>query len=581
MTNRIAVIDYQKCNPRKCNYECIKICPRNRAGDECIKEREDGKPRIDENICIGCGICVKKCPFGAIKIVNLPEALKETPIHRFGENGFALYRLPIPIPGKVIGLLGSNGIGKSTSMKILSGKLKPNLGSIKETNWKDLSVLFRGNELQKYFEELNGDIKTVYKPQQVDEIPKVYSGKVRNVINDAKSMEILKKLSVEYILDRKTKELSGGELQRLAIAITLSKNADFYFIDEPSSYLDVKERIEVGKLVRELGKEKTVIVAEHDLATLDFMADQIHIFYGVPGVYGIVSKPRGIRVGINTFLNGYIKEDNIRMRPEPIIFEVIAPSKREESHSLLRFSEIQKQLGNFILTTESGEITAGEVLGVFGANALGKTTLAKIIAGEIKPDKGIIEPEVKISYKPQYIHTKFQGTVGELLRQNKNFDKYKNCIVNPFGLESLFSLKISDISGGELQKVAITLCLMQDADLYLMDEPSAYLDVEQRLNAAKIIQKIMELRESTALIIDHDILFLDYISQRGMIFLGKPGERGHALKPTNLESSFNTFLRDMDITFRRDPENGRPRANKPDSVKDREQRESGNYYYVK
>ena len=195
MTNRIAVIDYQKCNPKKCNYECIKSCPRNRAGDECIKEREDGKPRIDENICIGCGICIKKCPFNAIKIVNLPEALKETPIHRFGENGFALYRLPIPVPGKVIGLLGSNGIGKSTSMKILSGRLKPNLGSAEETDWKKLSTLFRGNELQKYFEELNGDIKTVYKPQQVDEIPKVYPGEVSNIINDDRSREILKRLS--------------------------------------------------------------------------------------------------------------------------------------------------------------------------------------------------------------------------------------------------------------------------------------------------------------------------------------------------------------------------------------------------
>jgi len=477
MTNRIAVIDYQKCNPKKCNYECIKSCPRNRAGDECIKEREDDKPRIDENICIGCGICIKKCPFNAIKIVNLPEALKETPIHRFGENGFALYRLPIPVPGKVIGLLGSNGIGKSTSMKILSGRLKPNLGSAEETDWKKLSTLFRGNELQKYFEELNGDIKTVYKPQQVDEIPKVYPGEVGNIINDDRSREILKRLSVEYILNRKTKDLSGGELQRLAIAITLSKDADFYFIDEPSSYLDVKERIEVGKLIRELGKEKTVIVAEHDLATLDFMADQIHIFYGVSGVYGIVSKPRGIRVGINTFLNGYIKEDNVRMRPEPIIFEVIASSKRGESYTLLKFSEIQKQLEKFTLTTEPGEINIGEVLGVFGANALGKTTLAKIIAGEIKPDKGTIKPEVKISYKPQYIHTKFNGTVSELLVQNKNYNKYKNSIISPFGIESLFSSKVSDLSGGELQKVAISLCLMQDADLYLMDEPSAYLDV--------------------------------------------------------------------------------------------------------
>lgn len=578
---RIAVIDYKKCNPKRCSHECIRFCPRNRAGDECIKEREDGKPVIDESLCIGCGICVKKCPFGAIRIVNLPEVLKENPIHRFGKNGFALYRLPIPVPGKVIGLLGPNGIGKTTAMKILCGKIKPNMGSEKEVNWGSLSTAFRGNELQKYFKELPEDVRTIYKPQQVDEIPKIYSGSVKNVVKSEGGREILKRLSLEYILDRRVEELSGGELQRLAITIALSRDADFYFIDEPSSYLDVKERIEVGKLIREVGKKKTVVVAEHDLATLDFMADQIHIFYGVPSVYGVVSKPYGVRVGINTFLNGYIKEDNIRIRQEPIIFEVMAPGKPGKGYPLVKFSEIQKELGSFLLTTESGEIRLREILGVFGSNALGKTTFAKILAGELKPDKGEVQPEVRISYKPQYIYTKFEGTVSEALRRTKNFQKYKNSIIYPLELEKLFQSRVSELSGGELQRLAIALCLMQDADLYLMDEPSAYLDVEQRLNVAKIIRNVMNFRETTAMIIDHDILFLDYVSDRGMVFLGEPGKRGHALKPNTLESSFNTFLREVNITFRRDPENGRPRANKLESVKDREQKEDGNYYYSK
>lgn len=580
MPKRIAVIDYEKCNPKKCNYECIKFCPRNRAGDECVKKNEEGKPIIDENICIGCGICVKKCPFDAIKVVKLPEALEEKPIHRFGKNGFLLYRLPVPMPGKVIGLLGSNGIGKTTSMKILSGKIKPNLGSAKETNWDEISKMFRGNELQKYFEKLGGGIKTIYKPQQVDQIPKIYPGPVKNIAKTKRAREMLKRLSVGYLLKRRTEDLSGGELQKLAIGIALSKDADFYFIDEPSSYLDVKERIEVGKLIRETGKEKTVIVTDHDLATLDFMADQIHIFYGVPGVYGIVSKPYGVRVGINTFLDGYIKEDNIRIRSEPIEFEVVSPKKKKGVHRLLEFSEIEKKLGNFLLTMEPGKINLSEVLGVLGANALGKTTFAKILAGEIDPGEGEINPEVRISYKKQYIYTDFQGTVMQLLSKKKNFEKYKSSVFEPLGIDKLYQSKVSDLSGGELQRLAIGISLIQDADLYLLDEPSAYLDVEQRLKVAKLIQKTMSLRETSALVIDHDILFLDYISDRGMVFLGKPGKRGHAIKPSGLESAFNTFLRDVDITFRRDPENGRPRANKPDSVKDRKQKNKGNYYYT-
>ena len=571
---RIAVLDRKKCHPEKCTYECKRFCPRNRAGDKCIEEGEDKKPVIDEDICIGCGICTKKCPYGAIRIVNTPEALKEAPVHRFGRNGFVLYRLPIPVPGKVIGLLGSNGIGKSTAMEILSGKLEPNMGGEE----KEIGEMFRGNELQDYFEKLSGGVKTVYKPQQVDEIPKIYPGKVSKILND-EAREILERLNVGYVMERKMEDLSGGELQRLAIAIALSKEGDFYFIDEPSSYLDVRERLEVGKLIREMGKKKTVMVVEHDLATLDFMADQIHIFYGVPGVYGVVSKPYGVRTGINTFLEGYIKEDNVRIRDNPIKFAVVSPSKETQKPMLVRFSDIEKKLGDFEQKMESGEIFMEDVLGIFGANALGKTTFAKILAGELEPDSGKINPKVKISYKPQYIHTDYDGTVRQILMKNKNFSKYKSHIVSPLMLDRLMDSKVKNLSGGEEQRLAIALCLLQDAEMYLLDEPSAYLDVEQRLEAAKVIKNMVSMRESTCMIIDHDLLFLDLISQRGMVFLGKPGNHGNSRKPDDLEKTFNTFLSDLDVTFRRDPENGRPRANKPDSVKDREQKEKGNYYY--
>lgn len=573
---RIAVVDVRKCNPKKCSRECVRFCPRNRAGDKCIFEGAEGRPLIDESICIGCGICVKKCPFKAIQVVNTPEALKEEPVHRFGKNGFVLYRLPIPAPGKVIGLLGSNGIGKSTAMKILSGKLMPNLGG-DSASWEDVSRLFRGNELQDYFRSLSG-MKTVYKPQQVDEIPKVYPGGVKKALNE-RGMEILEKLHLGYIVDRNVAELSGGELQRLAIAIALSMEGDFFFIDEPSSYLDVRERLEVGKLIREVGKEKTVMVVEHDLATMDFMADQIHIFYGFPGVYGITSKPYGVRVGINTFLDGYVKEDNVRIRPEPIKFEVISPTKEKDKPVLIRFTEIAKKMGSFSMETEAGEIYSEDVLGVFGANALGKTTLAKIIAGEIEPDSGMVNPKVRISYKPQYIHTKTEETVGQLLMNSQNFSKYKNYILEQLGLSRLIDSRVSVLSGGESQRLAIALCLLQDAELYLLDEPSAYLDVEQRLAAAKVIQNIVGMREATCMVIDHDLLFLDFISKRGMVFTGEPGIRGRALEPADLEKSFNTFLAELNVTFRRDPENGRPRANKINSVKDREQKEKGKYYY--
>ena len=83
---------------------------------------------ISEELCIGCGICVKKCPFEAISIINLPKSLDKEQTHRYGPNSFKLHRLPMPRPGQVLGLVGTNGIGKSTALKILAGKQKPNLG---------------------------------------------------------------------------------------------------------------------------------------------------------------------------------------------------------------------------------------------------------------------------------------------------------------------------------------------------------------------------------------------------------------------------------------------------------------------
>ena len=126
---RVAVVEKTLCRPDKCNLECVRFCPINRGGAKCVWiDEETKKARISEELCVGCGICVKKCPFHAISIVNLPEKLKRDLVHRYGPNAFELFRLPIPKEGKVLGIIGGNGIGKSTSLKLLSGKIKPNLG---------------------------------------------------------------------------------------------------------------------------------------------------------------------------------------------------------------------------------------------------------------------------------------------------------------------------------------------------------------------------------------------------------------------------------------------------------------------
>ena len=582
---RIAIVNKELCKPEKCNLECINVCPINRAGNKCVYLGDDNKSKIDEELCVGCGICVKKCPHKAITIVNTPEKLNEEPIHRFGQNEFILFRLPFPIKGEVVGLLGPNGVGKTTALNILSGNLKPNLGK-HEIDITELIKIFRGTELQNHLELLSkGQLTSVVKPQQIDVLSKVDSdvSSLLDKYNEKGNKdEIIKKLSLGEVLHRKMSQLSGGELQRVAIAIAAQRKADIYYFDEPTSYLDVFQRLEAAKLIRELAKDSAVLVVEHDLATLDFVADRIHIFYGIPGVYGIVSKPYSTKNGINAFLDGYIREDNVKIRPEPIDFSVAKVSSTAERQVYMEWTDIEKDLGGFKLDVKSGHVNKTEILGIFGSNALGKTTFAKILTGELKPDTGEITIPAKLSYKPQYISDDFSGTVLELLStvaKNVFSDDYRAEIIRPLGLDRLMEKNIKNLSGGELQRVAIALCLSKNAELYLLDEPSAFLDSEQRMETAKMIRRFCEKHACSAMVIDHDLLFLSYFSDRAILFEGKPGVSGSA-RQTELQDGFNAFLKKVNITFRKDPDNARPRANKLDSQKDQEQKRSGKYFYI-
>ncbi|MBN2251501.1 MAG: ribosome biogenesis/translation initiation ATPase RLI [Candidatus Altiarchaeota archaeon] len=573
---RIAVIDRERCKVKTCGLLCQRSCPMVKTGRETIiVDEESGKPVIVEDMCSGCGICVRRCPFEAIQIINLPEEVGE-PIHQYGLNGFRLYNLPTPKEG-VVGVVGANGIGKTTMMKILSGELKPNLGR-EDADWGEVVERFRGKEIQNYLEKLSRkDIKAVYKPQHVDKIPDYVKGKVREILEKAdetgRLSGIVEKLDLGNALDADVKELSGGELQRVALTAALVKDADVYLIDEPSSYLDVRERLNMARVVREISEvtKKYVFVIEHDLIVLDYLSDYIHVIYGTSGAYGIISNVKGTRVGINEYLGGYLKSENVRFR-EGIRFEAKPPSGGGKEKEKIAYPALVKDYERFMLEVDAGEINKEEVLGILGRNATGKTTYVKMLAGVIEPDNEKLELDLKVSYKPQYI--KPEGRPVASL-------KLKAELMERFRIKHLLDRNMEDLSGGELQKVAIADCLTKDADFYLLDEPSAYLDVEERLRLGKHVKRFIEENKKTILLVDHDILLVDYLSDRLMIFTGEGGRNGHAASPVESRKGMNAFLKEMNLTFRRDEETKRPRANKEGSVKDREQKSSGEYYYVK
>lgn len=580
---RIAIVDNEKLRDLQQKKHIQNICPVNRTGKECIKIEED-LLTIDEALCTGCGICPKAAP-EAIKIIKLPEELESIPVHRYGENKFVLYSLPTPLLGKVTGILGVNGIGKSTAIKIVAGVLNPNLGEWDKeakAGFTQIINFFKGSEAQKFFEDLEkGEIAVSYKPQQVELIPKTTKGTVEELLKkvDQKGEldKIVKELHLKEVLASSIDKISGGELQRVAIAATVLKKANLYIFDEPTSYLDIKQRINVSRFIRDLVKEDVgVLLVEHDLIILDYMTDLVNITYGKESCYGIFSGVKPTKAGINVYLSGFLKEENVRFRDSKIKFAEKPPLKKVKGVELTSWEGIGKKLGKFTLEAHNGAIYKKDIIGVLGENGTGKTTFVKILADILKADKGSTKTKVSVSYKPQYIEAS-DKLVAEVLAPA--FQKYENQLINPLKIAPLSLRKVNELSGGELQRVAIIACLQEDADLYLLDEPSAYLDAEQRLIISKVMRDFMELKGKTAMIVDHDLLFIDYISNKIMVVEGTPAIKGLVKGPFDMEEGMNMFLKDLNTTLRRDHETNRPRVNKLDSRLDREQKGKGSFYY--
>ncbi|WP_256684612.1 ribosome biogenesis/translation initiation ATPase RLI [Halococcus qingdaonensis] len=601
----IAVVDLDRCQPDRCNYECANFCPPNRTGEECIVTREerydddryDGDPdqiSISEELCLGetCGICVEKCPFDAIEIINLPQELDEEPVHRYGENAFSLYGLPAPEAGKVTGILGPNGIGKTTAVKILANEITPNLGDWDgAAGWEPVLDEFRGTELQSFLEGLQEEAITVArKPQYVDQIPKRFDGNTRELLaqTDERGVldELIERLSIGPVMDQPIDSISGGELQRVALAATLARDADFYFLDEITPYLDIGQRMTAARLIGELtGDDRSMLVVEHDLAILDLLADSLHVAYGEPGAYGVITPPKSVKNGINEYLSGYLENENMRIRPSAIEFEEHAPRSVSAGDALVEYPAIEKSYGDgeFSLTVEGGTIHENEVLGVVGPNGIGKSTFAELLAGNLDPDSGSLDANLDVSYKPQYIEIDQPMRVDAFLSSITNdvgSSYWDTEIAQPLQLDSVMEQNLTDLSGGERQRVAIAACLSEDADLYVLDEPSAHIDVEQRVRATTAIRRYAENHDATALVIDHDTYMIDLLADRLLVFDGEPARSGHASPPVGMREGMNRFLADLDVTFRRDERVGRPRINKPGSQLDREQKRAGEYYYT-
>ncbi len=574
------MIDRDVCIKEKCGYVCAKVCPPNRMGDECIVIEEDTHfPAIAEPLCIGCGLCVKKCPVKCIAVINLAAELEE-PIYQYGINTFRLYGIPLPMEGAA-SILGKNGIGKTTAIKLLSRQIKPNFALFDTMLTEEKLIEKLPLETRRYFQKSGKDVKVSVKPQHIDRIRDVFKGTVVellvSVAGKEKAKDAITLFGMEKILKRTLSQLSGGELQKVAIATAYLKDADIYYFDEVTNYLDIEERLRCAVILKELADHKSVMLAEHDLTILDYVSDYVYLVYGDENVYGVVSHVKNVRTGINEYLVGYLKDENTRFRDHEIVF-----SRHSEgmikTPTLVKYKELEKKYTGFKFTSAPGEIKKGEILGLVGKNALGKSVFVKMLAGVETADKGEGLIARRVSYKPQYL-TAEEVTVAEFFTERKATGaSYEECR-KKLGVSQLMEKKLTELSGGELQRVALTAAIAQDAEIYIFDEPTAFLDIEQRFEFAALLRKLISETEKCAFVVDHDIVFIDAIANRLVVFDGESSVKGHASAPLNKKEGMNGFLKVAGITMRRDKETFRPRINKPGSALDSEQKASGDYFH--
>ena len=633
---KLAIIDHDKCKPKKCNHECKRQCPVERSGKNCIDIEQIAI--IYEDMCIGCGICVKACPFNAIQLVNLPTELEDKLVFTYNENSFRLYKMPIPKVGKIYGFIGQNGVGKSTLLNILEGKLKPNYGDYqnenksKDTEEKEIdeteiikNILNRskGTELQKYFKLLyDNKLKIISKPQNIDRILNHLKKNKKDVTVKELLMKfwdqknemhnrIINGLELNNLLDNKAVNLSGGELQRLTCAMVMIQKADVYIFDEPSNYLDIKQRLNIANLIKLLNKDDNYIfIVEHDLSMLDYISDQVSILYGKSGAYGAVSLPYSTSEAINIFFNGYIPKENMKFRSTAYSFKEsiqiefenekeeyakaneeyakeIEKNKKEDKKSfIINYENGKVVYDNFELTIEEGKLDNNIFL-LMGKNGTGKSSFLKYIKQNL---------DFVISYKPQYANTdKYKGkniTVEAFLMKNIKKSmcspQFITEVVKALSIDKFYDKLIDNLSGGEQQRLMITVCLGTDADIYLLDEPSASLDIEQRVIVTKILKRFFVNKRKIGFIVEHDIMMSISISMESsssiIIFEEKEDKEKSNIRysiahsPKLFADGINDFLEKLNITFRTDNIHMRPRINKLGSQKDTEQKKNKNYY---
>ncbi|WZZ55387.1 hypothetical protein YC2023_055494 [Brassica napus] len=487
----------------------------------------------------------------------------DIPTHRYGPGSFDIHGLPNLYLGTVVGLLGGKSTGKTTCLKILAGQLKPNLGRFEDPpEWDEIIDHFDTEHIRTYLTRLQTNtLNVALKSQDLT----VYRSSltVRTSLEESKGTgfdsmeELIEDLDMTSMLDTCVTDLSDAELQRFAIASTIVQMADVYLFDEPTIFLDARQKYQVARVILSVVKpDRYVCITDNDMSVLDLVCD--HILY----------------TGEET-TSGEVHLDHYPLTLEELSEEIVTPPT-------YRYPEtVVKGFGTFSLHVMGGDLRSSEITVVLGNMHTGKTLFLEWL-NRISVGQDFSHKDQKM-IKCENRHDTVATHLYRLIRFSSLDRVFQELVLKPLGIVKILDKRIKEVSQSTLQKIAIATCLGQVAHLegarvFLLDEPSIHLDARERVIAAQTIKRFIAYSRKAALVVEQDFMMATYLADRVIVVQGEPGVQSTVNSPVLMSNGVNQYLSDLNITCRTNRFTSLARMNKPRSVEDEEQKTGGHFF---
>ena len=450
--------------------------------------------------------------------------------------------------GEVAGIVGRNGTGKTTLLRILAGTLIPDSGRVTQTSYLSIGLLQQGEEIT-----VDASVRDL-----------IVGGAPNHVwAADSGRRSIVAHLLADVDLDARISTLSGGERRRVALVELLLADHDMLILDEPTNHLDVEAIDWLARHLNDLrAADAAMLIVSHDRWFLDAVSSriwelhegQVDAYEGGYAAYVLARAERQRRVAVVAARRrNLLRKELAWLRRGPpartskpkfrldAAATLIAdePEARDRLQlQRLATARLGKDVfdldrvtvtlgGRPMLHDVSWSIGAGMRIGVIGVNGSGKTTLLRLLAGDLAPDSGIIKrgKTLRIGYLSQALDDvdgseRVLEAIDRIRRQARlatGAEASARSLLEDFGFTGdRLTARLNDLSGGEQRRLQILRVLLDEPNVLLLDEPTNDLDIE----TLTVIEDYLDRWPGTLLVVTHDRYFLERVCDVSYALMG-------------------------------------------------------------